>query len=92
MPADFRDPERAIDLDLISCTENTTLTVWEWFGQGDKNHASQAATDVIHSMFEWIDCKGLARMDEFRGDNTLGILSMISWFVARGFYSNGHYG
>jgi len=52
MPADCHDPEWAIDFDLIRCTENTALTAWEWFGEGDKNQASLAATDAIHSMFE----------------------------------------
>ena len=41
------DPERAIDLDLIRCTENAALAAWKWFGKGDKNRADAAAADAL---------------------------------------------
>ena len=73
MAADRHDPERAIDLDLIRCTENAALAAWKWFGKGDKNHADLAATDALRGMFQLVDCKGLVRIGEGRKDNAPGI-------------------
>ncbi len=69
------DPERAIDLDLIRCTENAALAAWKWFGKGDKNQADFAATDAIRGMFRLIDCKGLVRIGEGRKDDAPGIFT-----------------
>ncbi len=73
MPANRHDPERAIDLDLIRCTENAALAAREWLGKGDKNSADLAATDAMRGMFELVDCKGLVRIGEGRKDNAPGI-------------------
>jgi fructose-1,6-bisphosphatase II len=69
------DPERAIDLDLIRCTENAALAAWKWFGKGDKNQADYAASDAIRGMFRLIDCKGLVRIGEGRKDDAPGIFT-----------------
>ncbi|GIW81599.1 MAG: fructose-1,6-bisphosphatase [Gemmatales bacterium] len=72
--APFRhDPERAIDLDLVRCTENAALAAWKWFGKGDKNAADLAAADAMRGMFELIHCKGLVRIGEGRKDDAPGI-------------------
>ncbi|MBN2291890.1 MAG: class II fructose-bisphosphatase [Pirellulales bacterium] len=73
MPANRHDPERAIDLDLIRCTENAALAASRWLGKGDKNSADLAATDAMRGMFELIDCKGLVRIGEGRKDKAPGI-------------------
>lgn len=73
MPANRHDPERAIDLDMIRCTENAALAAMRWLGKGDKNSADLAATDAMRGMFELIDCKGLVRIGEGRKDNAPGI-------------------
>ena len=73
MAAGRHDPERAIDLDLIRCTENAALAAWKWFGKGDKNQADLAATDALRGMFQLVDCKGLVRIGEGRKDNAPGI-------------------
>jgi fructose-1,6-bisphosphatase II len=69
------DPERAIDLDLVRCTENAALTAWKWFGKGDKEQADAAAADAIRGMFQLIECKGLVRIGEGRKDNAPGIFA-----------------
>ena len=69
------DPERAIDLDLVRCTENAALTAWGWFGKGEKEQADDAAADAIRGMFQLIDCKGLVRIGEGRKDNAPGIFT-----------------
>lgn len=69
------DPERAIDLDLVRCTENAALTAWKWFGKGEKEEADSAAADAIRGMFQLIDCKGLVRIGEGRKDNAPGIFT-----------------
>ena len=73
MAASRHDPERAIDLDLVRCTENAALAAWKWFGKGDKNNADLAATDALQGMFQLVDCKGLVRIGEGRKDNAPGI-------------------
>ena len=73
MTANRHDPERAIDLDLIRCTENAALATREWLGKGNKNSADLAATDAMRGMFELVDCKGLVRIGEGRKDNAPGI-------------------
>jgi fructose-1,6-bisphosphatase II len=69
------DPERAIDLDLVRCTENAALAAWKYFGKGDKNQADFAASDAVRGMFELIDCKGLVRIGEGRKDDAPGIFT-----------------
>lgn len=69
------DPERAIDLDLVRCTENAALAAWKWFGKGQKEIADGAAADAIRGMFQLIDCKGLVRIGEGRKDNAPGIFT-----------------
>lgn len=69
------DPERAIDLDLVRCTENAALVAWKWFGKGEKEKADEAAADAIRGMFQLIDCKGLVRIGEGRKDNAPGIFT-----------------
>jgi fructose-1,6-bisphosphatase II len=69
------DPERAIDLDLVRCTENAALTAWKWFGKGEKEQADAAAADAIRGMFQLIECKGLVRIGEGRKDNAPGIFT-----------------
>lgn len=69
------DPERAIDLDLVRCTENAALTAWKWFGKGEKEKADAAAADAIRGMFQLIDGKGLVRIGEGRKDNAPGIFT-----------------
>ncbi len=69
------DPERAIDLDLIRCTENAAIAAWKWFGKGDKNQADSAAADAIRGMFQLIDCQGLVRIGEGRKDAAPGIFT-----------------
>ena len=69
------DPERAIDLDLVRCTENAALAAWTHFGKGDKNRADYAASDAIRGMFQLIDCKGLVRIGEGRKDEAPGIFT-----------------
>jgi fructose-1,6-bisphosphatase II len=69
------DPERAIDLDLVRCTENAALTAWKWFGRGEKEKADAAASDAMRGMFQLIDCKGLVRIGEGRKDNAPGIFT-----------------
>lgn len=69
------DPERAIDLDLIRCTENASLAAWKHFGKGDKNLADFAASDAIRGMFELIECRGLVRIGEGRKDDAPGIFT-----------------
>ncbi len=73
MPANRHDPERAIDLDLVRCTENAALAARKWLGKGDKNSADLAATDAMRGMFELVDCKGLVRIGEGRKDKAPGI-------------------
>ena len=75
MPAERHDPERAIDLDLVRCTENAALAAWKWFGKGDKNQADLAATDALRGMFDLVDLKGLVRIGEGRKDNAPGIFT-----------------
>lgn len=70
-----RDPERAIDLDLVRCTENAALAAWKWFGKGDKQLADAAAADAIRGMFQLIDCKGVVRIGEGRKDDAPGIFT-----------------
>ena len=69
------DPERAIDLDLVRCTENAALAAWSFFGKGDKNKADFAASDAIRGMFDLIDCKGVVRIGEGRKDEAPGIFT-----------------
>ena len=69
------DPERAIDLDLVRCTENAALAGWQWFGKGDKEQADAAASDAVRGMFQLIDCKGLVRIGEGRKDDAPGIFT-----------------
>jgi fructose-1,6-bisphosphatase II len=69
------DPERAIDLDLIRCTENAAVAAWKYFGKGDKNEADAAASDAMRGMFSLIDFKGLVRIGEGRKDNAPGIFT-----------------
>jgi len=71
----WHDPERAIDLDLVRCTENAALAAWKWFGKGDKNQADFAATDAMRGMFHLINCKGLVRIGEGRKDKAPGIFT-----------------
>ena len=71
----LHDPARAIDLDLIRCTENAALAAWKWFGKGDKNQADYAASDAIRGMFQLIDCKGVVRIGEGRKDDAPGIFT-----------------
>ena len=75
MPVLRHDPERAIDLDLVRCTENAALSAWKWFGKGDKENADAAAADAIRGMFQLIDCKGLVRIGEGRKDEAPGIFT-----------------
>ena len=69
------DPERAIDLDLVRCTENAALAAWKYFGKGDKNQADFAASDALRGMFDLIDCQGLVRIGEGRKDEAPGIFA-----------------
>lgn len=75
MPSTRHDPERAIDLDLVRCTENAALAAWKHFGKGDKNTADYAASDAVRGMFQLIDCKGLVRIGEGRKDDAPGIFT-----------------
>ena len=75
MPLRRHDPERAIDLDLVRCTENAALAAWKYFGKGDKNQADFAASDALRGMFELIECKGLVRIGEGRKDDAPGIFT-----------------
>lgn len=75
MPELRHDPERAIDLDLVRCTENAALTAWKWFGKGEKEKADAAAADAIRGMFQLVDCKGLVRIGEGRKDDAPGIFT-----------------
>ena len=75
MPTIRNDPERAIDLDLVRCTENAALAAWKWFGRGEKEQADSAATDAMRGMFQLVDCKGLVRIGEGRKDNAPGIFT-----------------
>jgi len=75
MPAERHDPERAIDLDFVRCTENAALAAWKWFGKGDKNQADLAATDALRGMFDLVDLKGLVRIGEGRKDNAPSIFT-----------------
>ncbi len=70
-----RDPERAIDLDLVRCTENAALAAWKWFGKGRKEIADGAAADAMRGMFQLMDCKGLVRIGEGRKDDAPGIFT-----------------
>jgi fructose-1,6-bisphosphatase II len=69
------DPERAIDLDLVRCTENAALAAWKYFGKGDKHAADFAASDAMRGMFSLVDCRGLVRIGEGRKDDAPGIFS-----------------
>ena len=69
------DPERAIDLDLVRCTEHGALAAWKWFGKGEKEKSDAAAADAIRGMFQLIDCKGLVRIGEGRKDQSPGIFT-----------------
>lgn len=69
------DPERAIDLDLVRCTENAALAAWKHFGKGDKNQADFSASDAMRGMFSLIDCQGLVRIGEGRKDDAPGIFT-----------------
>ena len=69
------DPERAIDLDLVRCTENASLAAWKHFGRGDKNSADCAASDAIRGMFELIECRGVVRIGEGRKDEAPGVFT-----------------
>jgi fructose-1,6-bisphosphatase II len=69
------DPERAIDLDLVRCTENAALAAWNWFGKDEKEKADSAAADAIRGMFHLVDCKGLVRIGEGHKDNSPGIFT-----------------
>jgi fructose-1,6-bisphosphatase II len=69
------DPERAIDLDLVRCTENAAMAAWKHFGKGDKNQVDFAAADAMRGMFSLIDCKGLVRIGEGRKDDAPGIFT-----------------
>lgn len=69
------DPERAIDLDLVRCTENAALAAWKYFGKGDKNQADFAASDALKGMFSLVDCRGLVRIGEGRKDDAPGIFT-----------------
>ena len=75
MPTIRHDPERAIDLDLVRCTENAALAAWKWFGKGDKERADAAAVDALRGMFQLVDCKGLVRIGEGRKDEAPGIFT-----------------
>jgi fructose-1,6-bisphosphatase II len=69
------DPERAIDLDLVRCTENAALAAWKYFGKGDKNQADFAASDAMRGMFSLVECRGLVRIGEGRKDDAPGIFA-----------------
>ncbi len=69
------DRERAIDLDLVRCTENAALAAWKYFGKGDKNQADAAASDAMRGMFSLVDCRGLVRIGEGRKDDAPGIFT-----------------
>jgi fructose-1,6-bisphosphatase II len=73
MHATRHDPERAIDLDLVRCTENAALAAWKYFGKGDKNQADFAAADAMRGMFSLVDCRGLVRIGEGTKDEAPGI-------------------
>jgi fructose-1,6-bisphosphatase II len=75
MPPNRHDPERAIDLDLVRCTENAALAAWKFFGRGDKNAVDFAASDALRGMFSLIECRGLVRIGEGRKDDAPGIFT-----------------
>jgi fructose-1,6-bisphosphatase II len=75
MQSTRHDPERAIDLDLVRCTENAALAAWKHFGKGNKNQADFAASDALRGMFSLVECRGLVRIGEGRKDDAPGIFA-----------------